>query len=159
MRRFAALVAVLALSLAPLPAAEAKPRGCFTKQEQTAEEVVRYGLRLREGGRGCDEAPWNAGTQPLWDAVDKQFGDQFKQQTETRRKAFEREFEKDAENNLNRWNARIVFYYRNYPLSPVYCDLLKTQLVNVVKKPWGAFVKQSAIARDDVRMTYQPCDL
>ena len=158
MKRIVALAAILAFAAAPLPVAEAKPRGCFTKQEQTAEEVVRYGLRLREGGQGCDEAPWLDRTRPLWDAVDSQFGPQFRQQTETRRQAFIREFENDAENKLSQWNARIVIYYRHYPLSQVYCDQLKKTLTDVTKKPWGAFVKQAAIAHNDVRMTYTPCD-
>jgi len=161
MRRVAALAAVLAfgMALAPPFQADAKPRGCFTKAEQTAEEVVRYGLRLREGGRGCDGEPWNAGTLPLWEAVDKQFGDQFRQQTDTRRKAFEREFENDAENKLSQWNGRIVFYYRNYPLSQVYCATLKKDLAALPNKPWSNFVKRALIAHNDVRMTYQPCDL
>ncbi len=137
---------------------DAKPRGCFTKSEQTAEEVVRYGLRLREGAMGCDGAPWEAHTQPLWEAVDKQFGPQFKQQTDARAKAFVREFENDAEHKLTQWNARIVFYYRNYPLSPVYCDSIKKEMMQMQAKGWNAFVKLAKLAREDIRMTYQPCD-
>jgi hypothetical protein len=77
-------------ALVPGPQALAKPRGCFTKSEQTAEEIVRYGLRLREGAMGCDGAPWEAHTQPLWEAVDKQFGPQFKQQTDAQAHPVER---------------------------------------------------------------------
>jgi hypothetical protein len=161
MRRPVALVAVLAFSaaLAPISDLLAKPRGCFTKAEQTAEEVVRYGLKLREGANGCDGAPWDVPTLPLWEALDKQFGAQFKQQTDLRAKAFQREFENDAENKLSQWNARIVFYYRHYPLSPVYCGGIKSDLEAIPKKSWNAFVKRAVIARDDIRMTYQPCDL
>jgi hypothetical protein len=161
MRRSVSLLAILAFAAATAPISEsdAKPRGCFTKAEQTAEEVVRYGLRLRESGRACDEPPWEAGTAPLWEAVDKQFGSQFKQQTDTREKAFVREFENDAVNKLTQWNSRIVFYYRHYPLSAVYCGGIKATLVDIPKKPWSKLVKQAVIARDDIRMTYQPCDL
>ena len=160
MRRPVALLAILTIGAAAVPVSDsiAKPRGCFSKAEQTAEEVVRYGLRLRESGRACDGAPWEAGTAPLWEAVDKQFGPQFKQQTDIRAKAFQREFENDAENKLTQWNARIVFYYRHYPLSPVYCDGIKADLEAIPKKGWANFVKRSVIAHDDIRMTYKPCD-
>jgi len=160
-RRSVALVAIAAFGCAMIPAPDsiAKPRGCFTKAEQKAEEVIRYGLRLREGGRACDAAPWNAGTLPLWEAVDKQFGPQFKEQTDIRTKAFQREFESDADHNLKRWNSRIVIYYRNFTLSPVYCEIIKKDLVSTQKNGWNAFVKLAVIAHNDVRMTYQPCDL
>jgi len=161
MRRGVALAAALAfgMAVAPPPQAEAKPRGCFTQAEQRAEEVVRYGLKLREGANGCDGAPWEAHTLPLWEAIDKLYGAQFKQQTDIRAKAFVREFENDAENKLTQWNARIVFYYRNYPLSPVYCAGMKKILTDIPNKPWGNFVKQAVIAHNDIRMTYVPCDL
>lgn len=157
MRAAAAALALLALAV-PGQDAFAKPRGCFTKAEQNAELLVRAGLRLREGGVACDREPWNAGTRPLWDAVDKQFGPQFKQQSDIRRAAFEREFENDAEHKLTMWNSRIVFYFRNYPLSAVYCDSIKKTLQEMPTKGWQSFVKQARYATDEIRMTYEPCD-
>lgn len=136
----------------------AKPRGCFTKAEQAAEWQVRHGLRLREGGIACDGSPWDAGTKPLWESVDKQFGPQFKQQTDIRAAAFQREFEGDAENKLTRWNGRIVFYFRNYPLSATYCSSIKTMLSDMLAKGWRVFTRQAYYARDEIRMTYKPCD-
>ncbi len=136
----------------------AKARGCFTPQEQAAEWQVRQGLRLREGGLACDGAPWYAGTKPLWEQVDKQFGPQMKRQTDIRQAAFLREFENDAEHKLSQWNARIVFYFRNYPLSPTYCGNVKTMLNDILAKGWKVFTKQAYYARDEIRMTYEPCD-
>ena len=120
--------------------------------------MVRYGLRLREGGNACNEDPWNAGTQPLWQAVDKQFGPQFRQQTDIRRRAFEREFGQDATDRLSAWDARIVFYYRHYPLSDVYCAGIKSALAEMRQKGWNSFVKRAAVAMDDVRMMYVSCE-
>ena len=158
MRSIVASAAAIALLLAPCADAIAKPRGCFTKAEQRAEEVVRHGLRLREGGEGCDGPPWEAGTKPLWEAVNTQFGPQFAQQTDIRNKAFLREFANDAEHKLNQWNARIVFYFRNYPLSPVYCASIKKMLTEAPQKGWRDIVKQAHYAADEIRMTYEPCD-
>jgi hypothetical protein len=155
--RWPALIAVLAL-LAPSASAVAKPRGCFTKAEQQAEEIVRYGLKLREGGRGCDGQPWYRYTLPAWEAVDKLYGPQFRQQTDIRTKAFQREFANDAEHRLSLWNARIVFYYRHYPLSGAYCDDVKKMLANAQKDGWVKLTKQAHLSRDEVRMTYEPCD-
>jgi hypothetical protein len=155
--RFAlAVLAALAFSL-PVEAF-AKPRGCFTPAEQAAEWQVRHGLRLREGGIGCDGAPWYAGTKPLWESVDKQFGPQFKRETDIRAAAFQREFENDAEHKLSQWNARIVFYFRHYTLSPTYCGGIKTMLQDMLDKGWRLFTKQAYYARDEIRMTYEPCD-
>ncbi|HEY1720246.1 MAG TPA: hypothetical protein VGG27_03300 [Magnetospirillaceae bacterium] len=156
-RRVLALVGIVAL-LAPSAEALAKARGCFTKKEQQAEEVVRQGLRMREGGEGCDGAPWYAETKPLWDMVNQQFGAQFAEQTDIRNKAFMREFENDAEHKLSLWNARIVFYFRNYPLSAGYCTTVKKMLTDAPQKGWKDIIKQAHYARDEIRMTYEPCD-
>ncbi len=157
MRHLVVLVAVAVL-LAPSAEALAKPRGCFTKGEQAAEEIVRFGLKLREGGIACDGAPWERRTRPLWDQVSTDYDAQFKQQTDTRNKAFMREFENDAEHRLSLWNARIVFYYRHYPLSGAYCDGIKKMLTDADKNGWVKLTKQAHLAHDEVRMTYEPCD-
>lgn len=155
MRRAVAL-AFFVLLAAP-PEGWAKPKGCFTTVEESAEGIVRYGVRLREGARACDGDPWNAGTAPLWDQIDKQFGTRFAQQTKIRHDAFVREFEGDAENKLEYWNGRIVFYYRNYPTSPVYCATIKKDMQTMQAKGWNSFVKSAALGRDEVQMDYKVC--
>ncbi len=152
------ILPLFAGAVSDAPQALAKPRGCFTKAEQGAEEMVRFGLRLREGARGCDADPYDEATQPMWEQIDKDLGPQMKQQTDIRRAAFVREFENDAENKLSVWDARIVFFYRNYPLSQVYCDNIKKLLTDTQKTGWNGFRKRAIIARDEIRMTYTPCD-
>lgn len=153
--RFLVGIAVMLLLWPEL--AWSKPRGCFTKAEQNAEQMVRHGLHLREGANGCDGQPWNTGTEPIWQQINTQLGAQFAQQTQIRAAAFDREFEKDADNKLSVWNGRIVMYFRNYPLSAVYCGELKKQLDAVQKGGWGVFARQAGKAVDVIRMDYRLC--
>lgn len=157
MRR-ALVAALVAVVLFPHWAfAQGKTRGCFSKAEEAAEQIVREGLRLREGARGCDGSPWNKGTLALWDDVDRLFGPRFAAQTAIRRKAFEREFKDDADNRLERWNGRIVMHFRHYPLSDIYCGSIKTMLEQIRKRGWGVLQKQATKAQDEVTMDYRPC--
>jgi hypothetical protein len=141
-----------------LAVGQAAGSDCFTKAEQSAEQIVRHGLRLREGAQACDEPPWNLPTAPLWESIDKQFGPRFAAQTAIRKKAFMREFADDADNRLALWDARIVMHFRHYPVSDEYCAGIKDMLDETLKRGWGAFTKQAAKARDEVRMDYRPCD-
>ena len=156
MKTLASLL-ILSMLLAVAPA-QAKPRGCFTKTEETAEQVVRQGLRLREGAKLCDGDPWRVPTLRLWTAIDQQFGAQFANQTQIRKAAFQREFEKDAENHLTQWDGRIVNYFRYYPLSPEYCVSIKNILLETQKKGWGAVLLHASKSKDEVRMDYRSCD-
>ncbi|MTJ80885.1 MAG: hypothetical protein F8N37_07705 [Telmatospirillum sp.] len=154
------LTAFFLAALMALPAdamAQAAAKGCFTPAEITAEQIVRVGLRLREGARACGEKPWNAGTQGLWDQLDQRFGRQFAAQTAVRQKAFQREFSDDADNRLEMWNGRIVMYYRHYPVSEVYCGEIKSQMEKVMKSGWSAVTKAAKASGDAVRMDYRPC--
>jgi hypothetical protein len=149
----------LIISLLPVPVlAQAAPRGCFTKAEETAEQIVREGLRLREGAKGCAEAPWRQQTLSLWNSLDQRLGPQFAAQTLIRQKAFQREFSDDADNRLQMWNGRIVFYFRNYPLSEVYCAGIKDMLEQMLKKGWGALKSKAGKGADEVKMDYRPCE-
>ena len=139
-------------------AAGAKPKVCFTKAEESAEQIVRGGLRLREGAAGCDDRPWDMHTQPLWEKVDKQFGPRFKQQTDIRRKAFQREFAKDVESEERAWDGRTVLYFRNYPLSVPYCAEVKKNLDDLLKKGWPNFVASTRLYRIPVKDNYKMCD-
>jgi hypothetical protein len=153
------LVVLLIFWLLPQDAgAQAKSRGCFTKAEQTAEQIVRQGLRLREGARGCDGAPWNMGTQSLWEDLDARLGAQFAAQTNIRRRAFIREFGDDANYQMDLWNGRIVMHFRHFPLSAVYCAEIKDMLEQAQKRGWGVIRSGAAKARDAVKMDYRPCE-
>jgi hypothetical protein len=155
MTRLAFGLALLAMMVPP--PAFAKPKGCFTATEESAEQMVRQGLRLREGARGCDSEPWDAGTLPLWQQIDQQYGPQFAHQTEIRKNAFVREFSNDAENKLSEWDGRIVIYFRNYPLSDLYCGQIKSMMAAIQKGGWPAFTKQAGRSGDVVKMNYNPC--
>lgn len=151
------LIIVSSLFADTASAAGPKPKVCFTKAEEAAEQIVRGGLRLREGAAACDERPWDAHTQPLWDQVDKQFGPRFKQQTDIRRKAFEREFANDAENQVQAWDGRTVLYFRHYPLSVPYCAEVKQNLQDLLKKGWATFVTRSRLYKIPVEEDYKNC--
>ena len=157
MRAAIALVTALSLSASSVCAAGPKTKLCFTKAEETAEMLVRGGIRLREGAAGCDERPYELHTRPLWDQVDQKFGPKFKQQTDLRRKAFVREFAQDAENHLQAWDGRTVLYFRNYPLSPVYCVQIKKNLEDFLKTGWAKFTKTALLYRIPVQDDYQLC--
>ncbi|HXP97276.1 MAG TPA: hypothetical protein VN809_11225 [Telmatospirillum sp.] len=157
MRRLFSLF--LIASLIPAPAlAQTQERGCFTKAEQKAEQIVREGLRLREGAKGCDGPPWGLHTLSLWTSVDQRFGPQFAAQTRVRKSAFQREFSDDADNRLDMWNGRIVLHFRHYPLSEVYCAGIKDMLDNTLKKGWGVVARSAAKGVDEVKMDYRLCE-
>jgi len=158
MKAAIALLTVLSLAASSVEAAGGpKPKICFTPAEENAEQLVRGGLRLREGANACDGRPYEMHTQPLWDQVDQKFGPKFKQQTDIRRGAFVREFSKDAENNEKAWDGRTVLYFRNYPLSQVYCVQIKKNLEDFLKSGWGGFVKTARLYRIPVEDDYKPC--
>jgi hypothetical protein len=153
-----ALILVILYSVWGGPALAAKTKMCFTKAEENAEQLVRSGLRLREGASGCDGPPWSFHTKPLWDQIEQKFGPRFKQQTDIRRKAFEREFAKDAENREQMWDGRTVLHYRDFPLSKSYCTELKTSLETMLKSGWGSFASRARLDKDPVEMDYRPCN-
>ena len=148
---------LLSLLLAGDALAAGKPKICFTPAEEAAEQLVRGGLRLREGALGCDGPPWDFHTKPLWEQVDRRFGPRFKQQTDIRRTAFVREFGNDAENRVQMWDGRTVFHFRHYPLSVPYCTEIRDNLQAMLKGGWGVFAKQAQRAKDEVEMDYRGC--
>jgi len=154
MRALIALVTALSLFSG---SAFAKPKICFTKAEENAEMLVRGGLRLREGAAGCDGRPYEMHTQPIWDQINQKFGPKFKQQTDLRRKAFVREFANDAENRVQAWDGRTVLYFRNYPLSQVYCAQVKKSLEDFLKTGWESFAKTARLYRIQVEDDYRAC--
>jgi hypothetical protein len=158
MKAAIALMTALSLFASSALAAGPKPKVCFTKAEENAEQLVRGGLRLREGAAGCDGRPYEMHTQPLWDQIDQRFGPRFKQQTDIRRAAFVREFAKDAENNERAWDGRTVLYFRNYPLSQVYCAQIKKSLEDFLKTGWKGFVNKARLYRIPVEDDYKLCN-
>ena len=157
MKAAIALLTAASLFASSAFAAGPKPKICFTKAEESAEMLVRGGLRLREGAAGCDKPPYEMHTQPLWDQVEQKYGSQFKRQTDVRRGAFVREFAKDAENQVQAWDGRTVLYYRYYPLSGVYCVQIKKDLEGFLKTGWPAFAKKATLYRIPVEDDYKPC--
>jgi len=158
MKAAATLLLICSLLAEDALAAGPKPKICFTKAEENAEQIVRGGLRLREGANGCDARPWMAQTKPLWDQVDQRFGPRFKQQTNIRRAAFVREFANDAENQVQAWDGRTVLYFRNLPLSVPYCAEIKKTLQDLLgKSGWGGFISRSRLYRIPVEDDYKPC--
>ena len=157
MKAAIALLTAISLFASSASAAGPKPKICFTKAEENAEMLVRGGLRLREGAAGCDGRPYEMHTQPLWDQVDQKFGPKFKQQTDLRRKAFVREFATDVENHVQAWDGRTVLYFRNYPLSQVYCVQIKKNLQDFLKTGWAGFITTAHLFRIQVEDDYRVC--
>jgi hypothetical protein len=155
--RVAAILSVLCL-LPHHAFAQAQSKGCFSKAEEAAERLVRQGLRLREGARGCDGSPWNMQTQSMWVDIDRRFGPRFADQTRIRQAAFQREFADDADNRLAVWNGRIVFHFRYYPLSETYCAGIKDLMSQMQKRGWSALTAQANKATVEVKMDYRLCE-
>ena len=68
-----------------------------------------------------------------------------------------REFAKDAENRIQAWDGRTVLYFRNYPLSLVYCGEIKKNLEDFLKTGWGGFAKTAKLYRIPVQDDYKLC--
>ena len=156
--RLTSILCLLALLIPDCAFAQGAVRKCFTRPERQAEQMVREGLRLREGAAGCDRPPFYAQTWPLWEDINRTFGQRFAQQTQVRQRAFQREFGKTTENRLMMWDGRIVTYYRNYPLSPLYCSSLHDMLQSMQRKGWTVFTKWAKASADEVEMDYEPCE-
>lgn len=154
MRRRAALLTLLLLLS---PQAGAEPMKCFNTKEAEAIQMVRHGIRLREGAMRCQEDGFTQDTIALWRKVDGAVGPQFKAQTDMRKAAFEREFEKWAAWNLSVWDGRIVHHFRYRPLSAELCGDLAGMLKEIDQKGWPAFAKQATKLRNEVRIDYRIC--
>ena len=152
-----AICLILAASILAAPSAWAKPKGCLGAREETAEQVVRHGVRLREGAQRCEALGFATGAAERWRALDAQLGEQFAAQVAVRAKAFDREFGELAEQELRNWDGRIVGYFRNRPLSQIYCGGIQTMLTEAGAKGWVGFKKQALRERGEVRMTYRIC--
>ncbi len=149
-------VLVLLLLLPSLESAAA-PRGCFTPAEAEGSQMVRHGIRLREGAMRCQEEGFTTDTVALWRKIDKAVGSQFKTHTDRRREAFQREFEDWAAWNLSVWDGRIVHQFRYRPLSRELCTDIADMLKDINDRGWAAFAKQAAKLRNEVREDYHIC--
>lgn len=147
---------ILALAVLAEPA-WAKPKGCFTQREATAEEVVRHGVRLREGSQRCNELGYSALTAERWQALDAVLGEQFAGEVGIRSRAFRREFGDTAETELRLWDGRIVSYFRYRPLSGIYCRALEQMMGDAEGMGWGRFKAQALRERGEIRMQYRVC--
>lgn len=149
-------LSLLCLALAAGPAL-AKPKGCFSGKEEVAEQVVRHGIRLREGAWRCEELGFAAQTMADWRVLDAQLAEQFAAQVAVRSKAFEREFEGQAQQQLRLWDGRIVGYFRHRPLTESYCRRLTDMLSEPRSRGWPNFKKQALAERSEVRIDYKIC--
>lgn len=151
------LALILLLSLSMAAPAQAKPKNCFSKAEQTVEWQVRHGIRLREFAHRCEEPRYNAGTLEIWKRVDEKNAAQFQKMRDARAKVFEREFPEMHKEYLENWNGRIILRYRNYYLSDVDCKQTRKQLEAIDKTGFNAFVKMAAKYKPEVLMDYRLC--
>jgi hypothetical protein len=135
----------------------ALPTDCFKGQEQRAEQIVRAGLRLREGAIACHAAPFFRDSYAQWQRLDEKFGQKFLEQKLIREKAFIRQFGEDPDNQLETWDARIVYHYRHHPLSTIYCDRIEYDLNLFLNKGWSLFLKQAQTGKDEVEMDFNIC--
>jgi len=160
MRRIVTL-SVLALTVlggpVPASAAGAKARGCFSEAEARAEMTVRHGLFLREAAKLCEEAGLTPGIGAQWADVDKRFGRDFKLNTDLRRAAFAREFDKRAPTTQLVWDGRLVMLQRHAPVTQGQCNDAKRMLQEIQKGGFKVFSKQAAKDNDDVVLDYKVC--
>jgi hypothetical protein len=160
MKTTAVFLLAASLLTPPLPAQaqKAQAMGCFTKPEETAEQIVRFGLYLREGAHLCSDKPLRlTELAMLWEDIDQRLGSQFARQSALRKKAFEREFAGDSDNRLTIANGRLVNAYRSLSPTALFCDDLKTVLQDVQKHGWSAVTKRAAKGRAEVELDYDPC--
>jgi hypothetical protein len=153
-----ALSLILAAAILTASPAWAKPKGCFTKREEIAEQVVRHGVRLREGAQRCQELGFSTETGARWRAMDDLLGEQFSTQVGVRAKAFGREFGEAAEGELRLWDGRIVSYFRHRPLSEIYCRALDEMMDEASARGFNGFKAQALRERGEVRIQYRICD-
>lgn len=158
MRRiFAAVLLAVAVPM-PVAAQSAPPstfRRCLNKQEVATERMIRHGIFLREGGRRCEE--YNPGTARMWSDFDSRFGPRLAQQTDRRKKLFERQFKDDALKVRTYFDGRLVTFYRHYPLSVAFCGHVDQLLKELSRRGWTAFVAQSSSAQPDVIYDLKVC--
>lgn len=149
--RPALVAAVLVLLAVP---ATARTR-CFTEAEVLAEQLVRHGVLLREASGRCDE--YLPGSAKLWTDFNQSFGPRLLQQTERRRKVFQREFANDWTRVMTYFDGRLVTYHRHYPLTLAYCTMINELLDENGKRGWKSFVEQAKTTQNEVLLDYKTC--
>lgn len=155
--RYALLVAVGFAVFAAAPAEAQQKRGCLTEREALAEQIIRHGVRLREGSGRCEAMGFAEGTTALWRDLEDQMAQFFRAEMDRRIRAFRREFAEHADHELLQWNGRIVAHFRHRPLDAIYCRRLSNQLAQFGATGWAAFKKQAENERGEVRMDYEVC--
>lgn len=135
--------------------AQVKFKRCLSPAELQVEQLVRQGVFLRESARRCNEI--TPGSGKLWTDFDQKFGVRLKQQTDRRAKLFQREFKDDALKVRTYFDGRLVTYHRNVPLTIAYCENIDKMLIEVSKRGWGAFTKQSKVLENEVLLDYKAC--
>lgn len=142
------------------PQAQLPPRlnfkRCLTTKELETERLVRHGVYLREGSWRCDKMV--SGTWTMWSGIDRDLGPRMKQVTDARKRMFDKEFRQDGDKVRTYFDGRLVTYYRNFPLTGVYCNNIDTMLKEIQGRGWGAYGKQAKRIHDNVRLDFKACN-
>jgi hypothetical protein len=148
------LVVIMLLISAVSPAL-AKPKYCLTKPEYGSELVIRHGIFLRELSARCES--YQPGSKALWKAFDDKFGTRLRAERTRRESGFKREFPDDWLKDVTTFDARLVTYNRNLPITKALCEDVKSMLDDNKKSGWGSFIKQSGKLRDLSHEEVIPC--
>jgi hypothetical protein len=149
------VLAVLAAGLAGPPASAQVVKQCLTPAELYTEQIVHYGVFLREAAWACNDMI--PGTWTLWSKFDKSYGRRLAQQTRLRTRFFQRAFPKDWRAALAIFDGRLVTYFRHEPINRSYCTDVSKNLHAIDRTGWGAFTRQSRLVEDQVRLDYTTC--
>ena len=136
--------------------AGAKPKGCLTKAEVASDLIIRHGVFLREASDRC--SAYEPGALPQWKQFEQSFGPRFKAERTRRENAFKREFPKTWLQVVTTFDAKMVTFDRNIPITDAFCADIQSLLDDNKKGGWGSVVKQSKVIRDESRMELKPCD-
>ena len=144
------------LALALVGAAQAKPKGCFSKPEISSDLIVRHGVFLRELSKLCEG--FEAGGAQEWLDFDTAFGTRLKGERTRRESAFKREFPDSWLKVVTTFDARMVTFDRNLPVNDAFCADVKSLLDDNKKRGWASFTKQSKVVRDESTLDFKPCN-
>lgn len=134
---------------------DANFKRCLNDKELETERLVRHGVFLREGAWRCNGAV--PGSFDIWRDIDENLGPQMRRVTDARKLLFDREFGESSFQVTNYLDGRLVVYYRNFPLTGVYCNTINRLLKDVQARGWGAYAKQAETLRDNVKLDYRAC--
>ncbi len=147
------LVGMVLSAAAPAGAQVAKQ--CLTPGEVYTEQLVRYGVFLREASYACNDMI--PGSWKLWAGFNAAYGSRLAQETRMRALFFQRAFPKKWRTTLAIFDGRLVTYYRHISINKSYCEDVHKKLEAITNSGWGAFTSQSKIVVDQIHLDYKTC--